>query len=223
MPTRTCTAVLFDIDGTLADTNYLHVDAWLRAFADAGRPVDAWRVHRAIGMDSAKLLEGLLDEDLDRFGDTVKELHRAQYAKNRSRMRTFDGARELLAELDRRGFRVVLATSAPPEEFEMLAEVLDAEQWVSTVTTASDVEQAKPEPDVIRVALDKAGVDASDAVMVGDAVWDVAAAKRAGVRCISVLSGGVGAAELRDSGAIAVYDDVAHLFRELDDSPLYES
>lgn len=221
MPEPTCTAVLFDIDGTLTDTNYLHVEAWLRACADVDHPVDAWRVHRAIGMDSGALLATLLGDDADRLGDTVKERHRVHYAAQRSRMRRFAGASELLRELAARGLQVVLATSAPQEEFDMLVEVLDSADAVSEVTTAEDVESAKPAPDVVRVALEKAGVTAEQAVLVGDATWDAEACVRAGVRSIGVRSGGYGAAELREAGAIAVYDDVAALLAGLDDSPLF--
>lgn len=221
MPIPTCKAVLFDIDGTLADTNYLHVDAWLQAFVDVGHPVDAWRVHRAIGMDSAKLLGTLLGDEAGRLGDAAKDRHAVRYAADRGRMRRFTGAIELLREIAGRGVQVVLATSAPQEEFDMLVEVLEAGDVVSTVTTGEDVETAKPAPDVVQVALEKAGVSADEAVMVGDAAWDVEACGRAGVRCIGVLSGGYGAAELRDAGAIAVYEDVAALLVDLDDSPLF--
>ena len=221
MPTATCKAVLLDIDGTLVDTNFLHVDAWLRACADLGHPVDAWRVHRAIGMDSSKLLATLLDDDEERLGDAVKERHAIHYAADQERMRRFAGAQELLRELADRGLQVVLATSAPQEEFDMIIAALDPGDSVSQVTTAEDVEEAKPAPDVIQVALRKAGVTADEAIMVGDAAWDAESSAAAGVRCIGVLSGGYGAAELRDAGAIAVYDDVAELLRRLDDSPIF--
>lgn len=223
MPTATCKAVLFDIDGTLVDTNFLHVDAWLRACADVGHPVDAWRVHRAIGMDSSKLLETLLGDDAERLGDDVKERHQVHYAAQRERMRRFAGSQELLHELAGRGLQVVLATSAPQEEYDMIIEVLDPGDSVSEVTTAEDVEAAKPAPDVIEVALQKAGVRPEDAVMVGDAAWDAQSCVKAGVRCIGVLSGGYGASELRDAGAVAVYDDVAELLRRLDESPVFAS
>lgn len=222
MPRPTCSVVLFDLDGTLVDTNYLHIDAWSRALAEVGAPADAWRIHRAIGMDSGRLLATLLGDRVEALGDEVKERHRRYHAAGRERMRAFAGARELLAELDRRGFRVVLASSATPQEFAMLRDVLRVDEWVTAITTADDVEQAKPAPDVVGVALERAGVWPEDALLVGDAVWDVESAVRAGVRCIGVRSGGVGEAELRDAGAIAVVDDVAHLLRELDASPLYE-
>lgn len=213
-------AVLFDIDGTLVDSNYLHVDAWDRALADVGHPVDAWRIHRAIGMDSSRLLETLLGDDADELGDRAKDRHAHHYEASSGRLRSFDGAQVLLRELHGRGLQVVLATSAPPDELEVLLSVLDVDDALSEVTSSSDVETAKPEPDIVRVALDKAGVSAESAIFVGDAVWDVEAAKRAGVGVIGVLSGGVSAQELRDAGAIAVYDDVRDLFDHLDSSPL---
>ena len=221
MPTATCKAVLLDIDGTLVDTNFLHVDAWLRACIDVGHPVDAWRVHRAIGMDSSRLLATLLGDDEERLGATVKERHALHYAADQERMRRFAGAQELLRELADRGLQVVLATSAPQEEFDMIIAALEPGDSVSQVTTAEDVEEAKPAPDVIRVALEKAGVGADEAIMIGDAAWDAVSSVRAGVRCIGVLSGGYGASELRDAGAIAVYDDVAGLLADLDGSPLF--
>jgi HAD superfamily hydrolase (TIGR01509 family) len=223
MPDQRPTAVLFDIDGTLVDSNYLHIDAWARAFADVGHPVPDWRIHRAIGMDSAKLLEALLGDQLDRFGDDAKERHTTHYERDAERLRTFEKAQELLRTLADRGLKVVLATSAPPHEFELLQQVLKVDDAVAEYTTAGDVSTAKPAPDVVQVALEKAAVDPGAAVLVGDTVWDVEAAGRAGVRAIGVLSGGVSAAELRDAGAIAVYDDVAALLQALDESPLFSA
>ncbi|MDQ1513460.1 MAG: hypothetical protein QOC59_1302 [Microbacteriaceae bacterium] len=216
-------AVLFDIDGTLVDSNYLHVDAWSRAFAEVGHPVPDWRIHRCIGMDSAKLLEELLGDQLDRYADDAKERHTTHYERDAERLRSFDQAQELLRAIAGRGLKVVLATSAPPSEFEMLQQVLQVDDAIAEYTTAGDVSTAKPAPDVVQVALEKAGVGPDAAVMIGDTVWDVEAAGRAGVRAIGVQSGGVSAAELRDAGAIAVYDDVAALLRELDESPLFTS
>jgi len=215
-PTRV--ALLVDIDGTLIDSNYLHIDAWSRAFEDLGVPRDTWRVHGTIGMDATKLLEELLGKDAVRLGDDAKRLHQEHYAASSNRLRAFDGARELLYEVSRRGGIVVLATSAPEDELVLLRDVLDAEDAIDHVTSSEDVENAKPEPDLVRVALDKAGVAASDGIFVGDTVWDVEAANRAGVRCIGVLSGGVSESALREAGAVDVYDDVASLLRALDSS-----
>jgi HAD superfamily hydrolase (TIGR01509 family) len=214
------TAVLFDIDGTLVDSNYLHVEAWHHAFAAVGHPVDAWRIHRSIGMDSAKLLDALLGDAAETVGDDAKQKHSEYYASLSDRLRPIEGARELLAALSERGQTVVLATSAPQDELETLLKVLDVGPEVDAVTSSEDVGTAKPDPDIIEVALEKADVPAERAVLVGDAVWDVKAAARAGVRSIGVLSGGYSAAELRDAGAIAVYDDVADLLAHLDVSPL---
>ncbi|MGT2425406.1 HAD family hydrolase [Amnibacterium kyonggiense] len=221
MPDATCSAVLFDIDGTLVDTNYLHVEAWSRAFVEVGHPVEAWRIHAAIGMDSAKLLGALLGDAAAELGDVAKERHAAHFADLADRIRALPHARDLLRELARRGLKVVLATSSPPEEFDRTTAVLDAGDAVLTATTSSDVDTAKPAPDVVGVALERAGVAAEDAVLVGDAVWDVRAAAAAGVRCIGVRSGGVGAGELREAGAVAVYDDAAALLDDLDRSPLF--
>jgi HAD superfamily hydrolase (TIGR01509 family) len=220
MMSPTPRAVLFDIDGTLVDSNYVHIDAWARAFASLGHPVDSWRIHRAIGMDSALLLSTLLADDADRLSSEAKRLHSEFYARTTGLLRPFDRARELLGTLSARGMTVVLATSAPEDELAVLRSVLDVESTIAHVTSADDVGSAKPAPDLVRVALDKAGVTASDAVFVGDTVWDVIAAGRAGVPCIGVLSGGVSAAELLDAGAVAVYDDVAGLLDAVDTSPL---
>ena len=213
-------ALLTDIDGTLVDSNYLHIDAWSKAFADLDAPRDTWRVHGTIGMDSTKLLETLLGDDASRLSDEAEHLHQHYYAATAPRLRAFDGARELLAEISRRGGIVVLATSAPEEELMLLRDVLDSEDAIDHVTSSEDVEQAKPEPDLVQVALDRAGVDASHALFLGDTVWDVEAAGRADVKCIGVLSGGVSEADLRAAGAIEVYPDVATLLRELDSSAL---
>jgi HAD superfamily hydrolase (TIGR01509 family) len=214
------TAILFDIDGTLVDSNYLHVEAWAHAFDKVGLAVDSWRIHRSIGMDSEKLIEALVGEEADDEVDRAKTLHNKYYDKIAPRLRAFAGARELLAELDSRGKTVVLATSAPENELKNLRRVLDVEDSIAVVTSAEDVETAKPAPDIVDVALDRAGADAADAIMIGDTIWDVKAAAEAKVRCIGVESGGVSRAELLDAGAIAVYADVADLLEHLDDSPL---
>lgn len=212
--------VLLDVDGTLVDSNYLHVDAWVRAFADAGLAVDAWRVHRAIGMGSTQLVDALAGDRADQVRDGVTDAHSTYYAAASDRLRAFDGARELVRELAERGARPVLATSAAPDEVERLREVLDVDQELHAVTGSGDVESAKPEPDLVHVALDAAGAAPDEAVFVGDTVWDVEAAGRAGVPCVALRSGGIGDDELRAAGAVAVYDDVAALLAALDDSAL---
>ena len=213
-------AILLDIDGTLVESNYLHVDAWDRAFVAAGRPVEVWRIHRSIGMDSDMLVEALLGSDADEFGDDAKNKHSEFYLASTERLRPIPGSRELLQELDRRGHAVVLATSAPEEELDILLSVLDVDSSLAATTSSGDVGTAKPDPDIIKTALDKAAVGPGQAVMIGDSVWDVTAAVRAKVTCIGLLSGGFGADELLAAGAAAVYDDVAGLLDHLDESPI---
>ncbi len=213
-------AVLFDIDGTLVDSNYLHVAAWTRAFAEIGLPVDAWRIHRSIGMDGTSLVATLApgaDEDTRAH---AKELHSGYYEETVSLLRPLPGARELLEAVEKLGVQPVLATSAPEDELAILRDVLDCDHLVSAMTSSADVDTAKPHPDIINVALDRAGVDASHAVFVGDAVWDVEACKRAGVVTIALLSGGVSKCELENAGAHQVFDDALHLCQHLDDTPV---
>ncbi|MCX6501078.1 MAG: HAD family hydrolase [Microbacterium sp.] len=212
-------AVLFDIDGTLVDSNYLHVDAWMRGIAEAGETAQAARVHEGIGLDSAKLLERLFGERAD--SDAVaraKDLHGEYYTASADRLRRFADVHELFTALRERGVAVVLASSAPQEELDILLRVLDADDLIDDATSSSDVDTAKPEPDLIAVALSKAGVEAGEALMVGDTRWDVEAARRAGVDTVAVLTGGRGEHELRDAGAVAVYADIADLLEHLEEA-----
>lgn len=218
--TRPPGAVLFDIDGTLVDSNYVHVDAWLRALRAVGHPVDAWRVHRGQGMGSSQLLAALLGEAAEQLGAQAQQRHSERYRQTADLLRTFDGARELVAAVAERGAKVVIATSAAPDELERLRTLLDIEDAVAEFTAAEDVEAAKPAPDLVHVALKRAGVTADRAVFVGDTVWDVQAAGKAGVACVGVLTGGISAAELTEAGAVAVYPDCRALLSELDTSPL---
>ena len=213
-------AVLFDIDGTLVDSNYLHVHAWQRAFTEIGRPVEAWRIHRSIGMDGSTLVDTLSDGADEDVQKRLKELHTRYYEAGAALLTTLPGARRLLHAVAERGLQVVLATSAPESELALLRSTLDCADVVSAITSSADVEQAKPDPGIVEVALAKAGVSAERAVFVGDAVWDVEAAARAGVPCIAVLSGGVSRCELEDAGAAAVFENAQDIQRHLDASPI---
>jgi len=185
--------VLFDIDGTLVDSNYLHVDAWMRGLEAVGRPAASWRVHRSIGMDSEALLDDLLS-GVDQAGrDSATAEHKRAYLASIDRLRPLPGARETVLELLDAGVRVVLATSAPEDELGILVDVLDLTGLVDTgviaTTNADDVDTAKPHPGIIQVALERGGAGAADSIMVGDAVWDVIAAGRAGVPALAVRTG----------------------------------
>jgi HAD superfamily hydrolase (TIGR01509 family) len=208
-------AVLFDIDGTLVDSNYLHVHAWYRAFDEVGLAVDAWRIHRSIGMDGSTLVSSLAGDADDDARSRLKDLHSQYYKEAAPLLRPLPGAQELLQRVDELGLQVVLATSAPEDELEILRNVLASDARVSAVTSSKDVDTAKPKPDIIQVALDRAGVDADHAVFVGDTVWDVEACERAGVPTIAVLSGGVSREELETAGAQAVFDDAADLCEQI--------
>ena len=214
-------AALFDIDGTLVDSNYLHIDAWGRAVESVGIHVERWRVHDVIGMDSSVLIAELIGEDAAaRLSDQITDRHAELYAELTPQLRALPRAQALLRAVADRGVTVVLATSAPPAELDLIGRVLDLADGVAELTNADDVETAKPAPDVVSVALQKAGVDAADAIFVGDTPFDVTAAKKVGVPTIALRSGGRSTAELTGAGAIAVYDDPADLMAHLDESPL---
>ncbi|MGE2834858.1 HAD family hydrolase [Mycobacterium sp. SMC-4] len=215
-------AVLFDVDGTLVDSNYLHVYAWMRAFQSEGVPVDAWRIHRCIGMDGTTLVRTLADDAAADVLDRLKDLHSEYYRETAKLLAPLPGARDLLRRVADLGLQVVLATSAPEDELQILREVLDCDDVVAEITSSQDVDIAKPKPDIVQVALDRAGVGAQDAVFVGDAVWDCEAAARAGVASIAVLSGGVSRAELYEAGAMDVFEDAGDLLAKLDTTRIGE-
>lgn len=216
----TSAAVLFDIDGTLVDTNYLHVHAWHRAFAEVGVHVESWRIHHRIGMDGAQLLDDLLPGSAESIAERAKEFHTRYYKETASLIRPLQDGRDLLDEVAALGLQVVLATSAPEDELAILREVLDREDIFSAVTSSEDVETAKPRPDIVHVALERAGVTAAQAIFVGDTVWDVRAASRANVACVALESGGIGRLELEAEGAVAVYENPRDLLTQLRDSPI---
>ena len=151
--------MLFDVDGTLVDSNYLHVHAWYRAFNDANVEVEAWRIHRSIGMDGSTLVASLAEGADDDTRSRLKDLHSRYYQETVSLLRPLPGARELLNAVDELGLQIVLATSAPEDELSILRKVLASDDLVSAVTSSNDVDTAKPKPDIIEVALDRAGVD----------------------------------------------------------------
>ena len=213
MPNRP-RAVLFDIDGTLTDTNYLHVRAWRQAFLDAGFDgVASWRIHRMIGAGSGVLLTSLIGEDRD----DVKDGWRQHFDALKPEIRPFPGAADLLRAVAARDVTVVLATSSEPDDVEALVDAIGAGEAVSGVTSAGDVDEAKPSPEVFEAALAEARCEAADAIVVGDSVWDVEAAKRAGLPTVAVRCGGTGDDALRAAGVVGLYDDPAALLDALDE------
>ena len=212
--------MLFDIDGTLVDSNYRHIEAWQRAFAEVGIDVEAWRIHRSIGMDGSTLVKTLSDDAPDDEQSRLKDLHDQYYQETAALLKPLPGARELLKRVADLGFKVVFATSAPEHELKLLRKTLDSDDLVAAFTSSDDVDKAKPKPDIINVALERAEVSAERAVFVGDAIWDAEACSRANVPCIGVLSGGVSRGELEDAGAVEVFDNVEELLGHLEDSTI---
>ncbi|WP_256070154.1 HAD family hydrolase [Streptomyces sp. DvalAA-14] len=213
--------MLFDVDGTLMDTVYLHTVAWWEALRQHGERVPMSRVHRSIGMGSDHLLDHLLGEDHDHGDDSaLSAAHDTLYAQYWTRLAPLEGAADLLRACAARGWRVVLASSASDRELRVMRDALGADDAIDAVTTADDVEASKPSPDLVARALERAAVPPDRAVFVGDAVWDAEAAGRAGVRCVGLLSGGVSREELTGAGAAEVYQGPADLLAHLDGSLL---
>jgi HAD superfamily hydrolase (TIGR01549 family) len=169
--------VLFDLDGTLVDTNYPHVLAWWRAFRTAGYDVAMADIHRKVGMGADLLVSALIDTD----DEQVATGHRHYYAPHLEQLAPFPGATELLRAAARLGLEVVLASSAEQEEVDALTAALGADDVVSAVTSSADAEASKPAPDILDAALSQTGLAAADCVLVGDTVWDVKAAAKAGM------------------------------------------
>ena len=208
--------VVIDVDGTLLDSNYHHTVAWARAFEHVGETVPLWRIHRHIGMGGDLLVEAVGgDAATGDRAEAVQDRWEKEFDEIIEETRLLPGAKRLLEELQSRGLKVALASSAIPKHAEYAMKLLDAERLADVATNAEDAEQAKPDPELIEVALDR--VEGSKACMVGDSVWDVEAASKRGLPTIGLLTGGYGRQELLDAGASAVYDDLEDLLAHLDD------
>ena len=213
-------AILFDIDGTLVDSNEFHVLAWAEAFKQAGHEFRLATIHDQVGQGGDNLVPALLPdaslELVESLGETHHQLFQRHYAH---RLKPFPSARALLRRCKEAGYTVVLASSASAQEVRHnLEDVLEAADLVDAVSSGGDVDHSKPCPDVFEAALQKVGVTAAEAIVVGDTPFDILAAERAGLRAIALRSG-----LFRDDqldGAIAIYDDAADLLARFEDSPL---
>jgi HAD superfamily hydrolase (TIGR01509 family) len=209
--------VLFDVDGTLTDTNYLHTLAWRRAFLDHGHDVASWRIHRLIGASGAKLVE----DCIGRADHGVEAAWRDRFEALVPEVRAFPGARDLVRAVQERGGRAVLATSSPGDLVAHHLRALDLDESdLDGITTDGDVEEAKPAPDVFLAALAAADGDAARAIVIGDTGWDLQAAQAAGIGALAVRTGGWSHDELVRAGAVEVHDDVGALRRDVDASVL---
>ena len=202
--------VVLDVDGTLMDTNYLHTEAWARAFERAGHRVPRVRLHKEVGKGAGLLIREFVGDE--ETVEKIQDLHSEFYGELQEYGHPLPGAKELISSLKERGYEVWLVTSAKDEELEHHMQELEAEDSVDGVVNSSAVENAKPAPDIFEEALRRAGATADETVTVGDAVWDVEAAREAGIRTVAVLSGGAYHKEdLEEAGAVAVYEDCAAL------------
>ncbi|CAM3736784.1 HAD family hydrolase [Kibdelosporangium persicum] len=202
--------VIFDVDGTLVDTNYHHTVAWFRAFRRHDVTVPGWRIHRAIGMGGDRLVAAVAGERVEQdLGDAVRDSWKELFDPMLDEIVPFDGAREAVAEAKRLGCRVALASSGKPDHVRHYLDLLNLDGLADDWTSSQDVSDSKPAPDLLRVALERVG--GGTAILIGDSIWDCKAAEEFGVPCAALLTGGTSAAELTGAGAVAVFETLAEL------------
>lgn len=204
-------AVLLDVDGTLMDTNYLHVEAWVRAFREVGEHPVMVEIHRGIGKGSERLISQFVGEDDGRV-EEINRLHGEFYDELQKKSYPLPGAKRLISTLHASGYEVWLATSAKPEELDYVLDALDAGERISGIVSSDEAEDSKPAPDIFEIALDRTGVPADESLAVGDSVWDVKSSGGAGIRSVAVMTGGAFSRdELLNAGASGVYRDCTEL------------
>ena len=206
-------AALVDIDGTLVDSNDLHVSAWVIAFGEAGLAIDRATIRGQIGK-GGDLLVPTLAPELDEAAQQKATERHGEVFKERflDRVQPFSGAHDLIAYLNDRGIKIVLASSASQGELDHYCKLLDIADLVDATTTIDDVETSKPAPEIFVTAMSKLpGIAPADALVIGDTPYDCEAAAKAGIPAIAVRSGGFDEAALREAGAKDLYDDVADL------------
>lgn len=210
---------IVDIDGTLVDSNFHHAVAWFRAFLEHDIVVPTWRIHRHVGMGGDQLVSVLVGDRIESdIGDAIRDSEKKIYMDMIDEVRPLEGAADFLRDLGKEGHHVVLASSAKEDEVDHYLDLLGVRDDVHAWTTSADVAATKPHPDLIQAALAKS--DFEEAVVVGDSTWDCVAAARAGVPTIGVVTGGFSEAELRDAGAIAVFESVRELSKRVAQTPL---
>jgi HAD superfamily hydrolase (TIGR01509 family) len=215
------TAFLFDLDGTLVDSVYQHVLAWHEALEQVGIALSVWRIHRKIGMSGGLLTNALLRETgvkIDaKFVETLQRLHAEAFVRHSCEVRPLPGARELLTCLIEAGVPWAIATSGRMVTAEPSLAALGVDLSRVPVVTRDQVPHAKPDPDLFLAVADRLGADIASAVVVGDSIWDLLAARRAHALGVGLLSGGYGEEELERAGAYRVYEDPRHLLDHLDE------
>jgi HAD superfamily hydrolase (TIGR01549 family) len=210
---------VLDVDGTLVDTNYQHAIAWYRAFREHGLTLPVWRIHRHIGMGGDQLVAAVAGKRVeDRQGESIRAAETALYADLIGEVQPFADARRLLELLDRRGHRLVLASSGKRDEVDHYLDLLGARDLVEAWTTSADVDRTKPDPELVVTAIAKVG--GGEAVLVGDSTFDCEAAVRAEVPAVAILTGGFSDQELRKAGAESVFESLGELCERLDQTAL---
>ena len=209
---------IFDVDGTLVDTNYQHAMAWFRALRrfDITRPL--WRIHRGIGMGGDLFVPAVCGREVEEaHGDDLREAWAREFDELIGEVQPFEGAHELLAAVKDRGFRLVLASSGKAEHVEAFLDLIDGKSLADAWTTSEDVEKSKPEPDIVSAALAK--VDGASGIMVGDSVYDAQAAAKLGIPTLGVRTGGYSVGELQEAGVLQVFDSLVAFRYALDGTP----
>lgn len=210
--------VIFDVDGTLMDTNYHHTIAWFRALRAKEVTVPLWHLHRAIGMGGDRLVEHVAGRAVEaEHGDALRKMWKKEYERLIDEVVPLPGARELLAAARDQGFGVALASSGDPGHVAHYLDQLDARDLADDWTTAEDAQSSKPAPDLLMNALANVGGDS--AVLIGDSTWDCRAARNAGLPSVAVRTGGFSVDELREAGAEAVYDGLPDVREALSTLP----
>jgi HAD superfamily hydrolase (TIGR01509 family) len=222
MGERRAQAIIFDVDGTLLDTNPIHASAWHRALLEAGHEVPIDRVMLEIGKGGDNLVPSLLGEEIEkRDGEQLRKAQSEAFmhAANRMKFRVFHGARELLADLHRRGLKLAIATSSKRDHFQKLCAQaeLPLDRLVDEVVTKADAQRSKPYPDLVCAAVERLGVAAAECLMIGDTPHDGEACRRAGVAFVAVLCGGRSRDDLTAAGARAVHRDPAELLLRVEE------
>jgi HAD superfamily hydrolase (TIGR01509 family) len=214
------TALVFDLDGTLVDSVYQHVLSWHEALQVVGIELSVWRIHRRVGMSGGLFTQGLLRETEHPMDpstlDRLRRLHAEFYAQKQHQIVPLPGAKELLVRLTQSKIPWAIATSGRMESAGPTIEALEVPEDVPVITRDL-VPHAKPDPDLFLEAVRQLGIDVNDAIVVGDSVWDLLAARRARLLGVGLLSGGYGQEELERTGAYRVYEDPADLLRHLDE------
>ncbi len=207
--------IIFDVDGTLVDSNYQNALAWYRAFRRHDITVPVWQIHRAMGMGGDHLVSHVAGEQVeDQHGDKLRAAWREEFEPMLPEIAAFADAVPLLTAVKERGLTLVLASSGAPDHVAAYLNLIDGQRLADASTTGQDVQATKPAPDLVQAALDKA--HATEAVMIGDSTWDAKAALKLNVPTYAVRTGGFSAEELSAAGAAGVYDSLADLQADLD-------